>query len=154
MIHNIDEIKRRIISIVESLGIEVVEEKISTAKGILNVRLRVDFPEGGIDITTCANVNRRIVDYLESQGELVPDYTVDVASPGLDRKLKTLRDFQKVRGNSVEVLLKEKVNKKGQWKGRLAEVSEDGISLEINRGKGSTWLFIPYDNIQQGRVLL
>ncbi len=154
MILDIEQIRRKIIAIVESLGLEIVEEKIGTNRGVLNVKLLVDYPEGGIDIDTCGRANRQVVEYLESLSDVVPDYAVEISSPGLDRKLKGRKDFQKVRGQYVEVLLTQKINRKGQWSGRLAEVSEDGISLEIKKGKGTVWLFIPYDKIQQGRIVL
>ncbi len=140
--------------IVESAGVDIVEENVSFLNGVLNLKLLVDFPSGGIDIGTCSRINAQIVDYLEGLQDLIPDYSVEVSSPGLDRKLKTFEDFRRVKNYTVEVLLSNKVAGKGQWKGILEEVNEDHISLRVPKGKGFMWMEIPYKDIQQGRVVL
>ncbi len=148
----LSEIKQKIRQIVDEFGSDIVEESINLINGVLQVKLLVDFPQGGIDIKTCSRINRKISDWLESTP--VADYLVEVSSPGLDRKLKSYDDFRRVRGQNLEVLLLDKVLGKGQWRGRLVEVERDFIVLEVPRGKAVLRLNLPYEKIQQGRILL
>ncbi len=148
------EVIEKVRNIIWSAGLEIVEEVVKDQNGTLYVKFLIDFPSGGIDIGTCERINRQISDYLESVPDLVPDYLVEVSSPGLDRKLKNYDDFKRVRGQKLEVLLREKVAGKGQWEGVLQEIDEEKIVLLVPKGKMEMMVEIPYDRIIYGRVVL
>ncbi len=148
------QVIEKVRNIVLSSGVDIVEEHIKDHNGVLSIRFLVDFPFGGIDLGTCERINRQISDFLESVSDLVPDYTVEVSSPGLDRKLRDYDDFKRVRGREVEVFLKEKVAGKGQWTGRVEEVSEEAIVIAVPKGKGEVRIEIPYDKMVYGRMKL
>lgn len=148
------EVLGKIRNIVLSSGLEIVEETVREQRGALFIKFLVDFPFGGVDIRTCERVNRQISDYLNSVSDLVSDYSIEVSSPGLDRKLKNYADFKRVRGRRLEVLLSERLSGKGQWQGVLREVDEEKIVLSVSRGKSDVMVQIPYRNIVYGRVLL
>ncbi len=148
------EILEKMRNIVLASGLEIIEETVRDQNGSLFVRFLVDFPYGGIDVRTCERVNRQIANYLDSVSDLVPDYSVEVSSPGLDRKLKDYDDFKRMRGQRLEVLLSQKISGKGQWQGVLQEVDEEKIVLSVSRGKSNMMVQIPYENIVYGRVVL
>ncbi len=148
------EVLGKIRNIVLSSGLEIVEETIREQRGVLFVKFLVDFPFGGVDIGTCERVNRQISNYLDSVPDLVPDYSVEISSPGLDRKLRDYDDFKRVRGQKLEVLLSEKVSGKGQWQGVLREIDEGKIVLSVSRGKSDIMVEIPYEKIIYGRIVL
>ena len=65
--------------------------------------------------------------------DLVPgnEYTLEVSSPGLDRKLYGLADYQRFMGNLVKLQTFEPVAGNRHWQGRLTEVNESSVRLDL-----------------------
>ncbi|MHB8303822.1 MAG: ribosome maturation factor [Acidobacteriaceae bacterium] len=65
--------------------------------------------------------------------ELVPgaDYTLEVSSPGLDRKLRDREDYRRFSGSLVKLRTLEPVQGNSHWQGRIANVGTDGFELDI-----------------------
>ena len=83
----------------------------------------------GIDLETCALVSRELSRMLDADDPIVGRYTLEVTSPGLDRSLRTPRDFRRVVGRKVRVVLAL-----GQHEGTLEEVGEDRVRLATPSG--------------------
>ncbi len=97
------------------------------------VRIRADHLSGGITIDECARCNRIIRFYLEEKGFLGQDFELEVSSPGLDTKLKTPFDFQRVRGKTVSLWLSEPWQGKDYIEGVVEKNDENSVTLQ---GKG------------------
>lgn len=100
----IEEIQNALQKIADEMQIEIVEVEFKQGHSpALTVYIDV---EGGVDLNTCEKFHRAIDVVLD---ELDPTfgapYTLNVSSPGLDRPLKTPRDFAKCVGEKVEVKL-------------------------------------------------
>ncbi len=100
----IEEIENALAPIAEEQGLEIVEVEFKQGKEP-SLTVYID-KEGGVDLDACERFHRAIDPVLD---ELDPTfeapYTLNVSSPGLDRPLKTDRDFQKALGQKVEVKL-------------------------------------------------
>lgn len=105
-------------------GVELVEMDIFQAGKRKVVRLFVD-REGGVTVENCAKCSRVLGDALEV-GELIPEaYTLEVSSPGLDRPLKSTRDFERNVGRLLRI-----TREKGKpLSGVLQAVDEDALVL-------------------------
>ncbi len=103
-IREIAEIEKALQPIAEELNIEIVEVEFKQGKEpALTVYIDV---EGGVDLDTCEKFHRAIDPVLdEVDPTFGAPYTLNVSSPGLDRPLKTDRDYQKAMGQKVEVKL-------------------------------------------------
>ena len=102
-------------------------------KPIFNIKVFLD-GDSGITIEKCVQVNRKLYKKLE-EAVLFPagDFSLEVSSAGLDEPLKSLRQYKKNIGRSVEVHFVDGTLKEGVLKGVL----EDGIVLEVATGKPS-----------------
>lgn len=100
----IEEIKAFLEPIAKSMDIELVDVEFKQGKEP-SLTVFID-TETGVDLDTCEKFHRVIDEKLD---ELNPTfdspYTLNVSSPGLDRPIKTERDFQKAMGQKVEVKL-------------------------------------------------
>lgn len=98
------EIQHDLQPIADEMGIEIVEVEFKQGKDpALTVYIDV---EGGVDLDTCEKFHRAIDPVLdETDPTFGAPYTLNVSSPGLDRPLKTDRDYQKCIGKKVEVKL-------------------------------------------------
>ena len=140
-VKSIEEIKAVLQPIADEMNIELVDAEFRQGHSpSLTVYIDTD---GGVDLVTCERFHRGIDGPL---AELDPTfgaaYTLNVSSPGLDRPLKTPRDFEKCRGERVEVKLFAPLKGKKFFEATLLELdggcvilsSEDGeIKLELNR---------------------
>ncbi|HLA53864.1 MAG TPA: hypothetical protein VK618_11180 [Flavitalea sp.] len=97
-----------------------------------NIKVFLD-GDKGISIEKCVAINRQLYRQIE-ESSLFPadDFSLEVSSPGLDEPLKLFRQYKKNLGRKVEVVGKDGV----RLDGLLKEVTEDGILVEEQRGKG------------------
>jgi len=90
----------------------------------------------GITHDDCQVFSRDFGTVLDVE-ELVPgdDYTLEVSSPGLDRKLHGLSDFRRFSGSLVKLQTFEPIAGNRHWQGRLTQVSDSRIILDLNAVK-------------------
>lgn len=124
------KIQREINDIVESLGAELIDFKIFYSSKRCILRCLVDTSEGGIALNSCAKINKKICAYLDESNCLGDNCTVEVNSPGLDRKLKISKDFFRVKGRMVSLWLNEPIEGKEYLEGKVVAVSDAKISLD------------------------
>lgn len=152
-----EELRERISKILrpllESEGYELVEVEVrgSSRRRIVSVYIH---KPGGVTFKDCADVSYMIQPVLEAKGILTGRYTLEVASPGLDRPLKEAADFRRVIGRLVKVRTSEPIAGTNEVKGRLLEVGEEEIELEVERGRSKELLKIPLSKIISGKVEL
>ena len=128
-IKTIEEIQNALQPIADEQSIEIVEVEFKQGKEpALTVYIDVD---GGVDLDTCEKFHRAIDPVLD---EIDPTfgapYTLNVSSPGLDRPLKTARDFDKCIGKKVEVKLFAPMQGKKFFEAVLKGHDENCVYLE------------------------
>jgi ribosome maturation factor RimP len=130
MENNNTVLEAKIREITAEFDAELVEIRISLFNGVTAVHCAVDYPHGGINLETCAHINKAIVGYLEAAALFGEDFSVEVNSPGLDRKLKTALDFKRVSGRVVMLWFDNPVCEKTYWEGEMEFVDGEKISLK------------------------
>ena len=90
----------------------------------------------GITHEDCAEFSRDFGVLLDVE-DLIPgaEYTLEASSPGLDRKLSRLEEFQRFTGSLVKVQTFEPIRNNRHWQGRLTAVAEAIITLDLNAVK-------------------
>lgn len=126
-----EEIKHKIDEIVSAHGAELVELKIFHSAGQYTIRCLIDYPQGGITVEECSSANRDIVSYLELNAILGEGFTVEVNSPGLDRRLTDFKDFLRAQNDVVGVWFSEPVENREYIEGEVVNVNEDKLYLKI-----------------------
>ena len=127
----------------EGLGYELVDLE-SSRSGLL--RVFIDAPRG-ITVEDCARVSNHLTRLFAVEGV---DYErLEVSSPGLDRPLKRLADFERFAGREASVKLKLPVDGQRRFEGRLAGVEEGRVVLEIE-GKRRN---IAFEDIDRARLV-
>lgn len=124
-------------SILKEMGVQLFDLHLIRLKDVFKIQVLVDKPEGGITIDECSLINKHLnEDLIESQ-ILGDEYTIEVSSPGLDRPLKTKKDFFRVVGRKVRFHLLEPQEKKLEYHGTIEEVQEDNIVINLITQNGS-----------------
>lgn len=95
------------------------------------LRVYID-KEGGITIDDCESVSRELSDLLDEADPIEQSYIFEVSSPGVDRPLKTDRDYEKNNGKPVEVKLFSPLEGKKALEGILKGHSKDTVEIEAD----------------------
>lgn len=112
------------------------------------VRITLDRP-GGITLADCQNFSRRLEEQLDAR-DLVPGpYTLEVASPGLDRVLKNEGELEYFKGRDVEVTAREPVDGRRRWIGKLGGLVDGNVMVT---GPAGETFAIPYHQVQRVRL--
>jgi ribosome maturation factor RimP len=116
----------------------------------------------GITHEDCAEFSRDFGVLLDVE-DLIPgaEYTLEASSPGLDRKLSKLEEFQRFRGSLVKVQTFEPIRNNRHWQGRLTTVAEAIVTLDLNavkqnsksRKAGVSTVEIELGNIEKAQLV-
>lgn len=129
----LDEIENALLPIASEQEVEIVEVEFKQGKEPA-LTVYID-KEGGVDLNACEKFHRAIDLVLD---EIDPTfgapYTLNVSSPGLDRPLKTERDFKKCLNEKVEVKLFAPIKGKKFFEAKLVGFDENCVELEDKNG--------------------
>lgn len=121
--------------IANSFGLEIVEVAYEKKSVGMNLTIYID-KKGGVTIDDCEKLHNAIDEPLD---ELDPtngqSYTLNVSSPGLDRELKTDRDFERNIGEVLEINLFKKIGLSKKFVGELKKVDSENIVIVTLKGK-------------------
>lgn len=120
-----------------SAGIEIADVELlgGVGSGSRLVRIYIDKPDG-VTHSDCELISDQVGAILDAE-DVIPGsgYHLEVSSPGVERRLKTPRDFERFAGQSAVVQLRTPVDDRKKWEGVLAGISGNVIRLEASPGK-------------------
>jgi ribosome maturation factor RimP len=166
-----EEIVAKIVEIAERAaepeGIEIVDvELLGSGRGRL-LRIFIDRPQVGVspdrssgDVSAdskhgvshadCEFISQQVGTILDIEDVIPGDsYTLEVSSPGLERKLSKAKDFERFVGQKAKVVLREPVENQRSWIGRLAGISQGIVALEPAAGR---IIHFPLDQVQKANL--
>src|SRR5580704_17676357 len=119
----------------EAEGLEIVEvQRLGAGRGRV-LRIFIDRPEG-VSHADCEFISQQVGTILDVEDVLPGEsYTLEVSSPGLERKLFKEKDFERFVGQKAKVILREPVENQRRWEGKLAGISEGIVALEPTNGR-------------------
>ncbi|MDH5203141.1 MAG: ribosome maturation factor RimP [Nitrospirota bacterium] len=146
----IENVKKKVLKlanqVADGLGIEVVDVELF-GKGKLLLRVIID-REGGVTLGDCESFSRSLEALLDVEDPVPRSYTLEVSSPGLDRPLKDIKDFEKSMGKLARIITKEKIENQNFFLGRIIEVSKGLIRLLVHERE----VMIPFEKIAKARL--
>lgn len=101
-------------------------------------------------VDDCATVSRAISAVLDEKDPISGKYTLEVSSPGLDRPLVNLENFERFTGFEAKIETDIEVEKRKRFKGRIVRVDGNNIVLLMDDRE---WM-IPYNNVVKAKLLL
>lgn len=120
--------------IVESLGMELIEVEYVKEGPSWYLRLYID-KRGGVSIDDCQLVSESVSDAIDAADPISGTYIFEVSSPGLDRPLKTQKDFERYEGELVEVGLYAPLDGVKSFEGKLVGKVDGEIIIVNESGK-------------------
>lgn len=128
---------RRIVEIispvVEDLGFEVVRVRLMGGKS-KTLQIMAERPEGGIEVDDCAAISTAVSATLDVEDPIEDQYTLEVSSPGIDRPLTRLKDFDVWEGYEAKLETDEMIDGRRRFKGVLEGTEGDEVLIAIPEG--------------------
>ncbi|PYR19906.1 MAG: ribosome maturation factor [Acidobacteria bacterium] len=123
-------------------GLEIFDVQFRREAPGMILRVQIDRPgpaasaEESVSVEDCARVSRDLSAVLDVEDVVPTAYTLEVSSPGLDRPLRRPDDYRRFAGRRAKVVMRERVDGQGFFKGRLGGV--DGAEVVIDADDGRT----------------
>jgi ribosome maturation factor RimP len=117
--------------ILKERGMELVDLEVGRKGGRLLARFFVDRIEGGITVEDCAEINRELGHMLDVEDPIEESYILEVSSPGINRRLRKLKDFKRFLGETITVKTRQKMNDRKRFQGTLLNADEEGITMMV-----------------------
>jgi ribosome maturation factor RimP len=116
-------------------GIEAVEVELLGGGNSRVLRIYIDKP-AGVTHADCEFISQHVGTILDVE-DVIPGgaYTLEVSSPGVERKLTRPADFERFKGQKVKLALREPIDNQKRWEGTLADFGGGTITLEAAPGK-------------------
>jgi ribosome maturation factor RimP len=143
----IAQVKDLIEPLCEAEGMEIVHFEYQREAGGKILRLYIDRP-GGVTLDDCVHISRQSGDLLDVYFENTGPYSLEVSSPGPNRPLGKKLDFERFKGNRVNIKTAQPVDGKQKFKGVLMGISEEIVKLSVD----DKTVAIPYQEITMARL--
>ena len=150
---NREEVTAKVLEIAErvgaSEGLEIVEVQLLGGGGARVLRIFIDKPEG-VTHADCETISQNVGTILDVE-DVIPGarYTLEVSSPGVERKLTKPRDFERFVGQKVKVALRQPIENQRHFMGTLKSFAEGILTLEPSPGKSVQF---PLDQVEKANL--
>jgi ribosome maturation factor RimP len=132
----------------DSEGLELVHVEYQREPGGRILRLYID-QAGGVALDDCVNVSRQLNDVLDVYLDDIGSYNLEVTSPGPERPLSKLQDYERFKGRKVKIRTWQPVNNQKNFTGIISGVAADHIELSSNEKT----VVIPFGDISKARLV-
>jgi ribosome maturation factor RimP len=134
--------------VAEPEGIEIVEIELKGGGKNRFLRISIDKPEG-VTHGDCELISHQVGTILDVEDVVPGAYTLEVSSPGVERKLQKYKDFERFIGKKIKAILREPVENSRRWEGTLASCADGLINLEVAEGKT---IQFPFDQVEKANL--
>ena len=150
-------IDRRIAEIVtpviEDMGFEVVRIRLMTGKES-TLQIMAQKPDGTIEVEDCARISTEVSATLDVEDPILDAYTLEVSSPGIDRPLTRMKDFDQWSGYVAKLETDELIDGRRRFKGELAGTEGDEVLIEIEEHGKPVTIGLRFDWLTDAKLVL
>ncbi len=129
-------------------GVELIDVEMDG--GVL--RLTVD-RDGGLDLDVISGLTRRISRLLDDEDPIPGRYTLEVSSPGLERRLRTPAHFRRAVGEQVNLRTAPGTEAGRRLRGTLVAADDEGITVRVGAGDDAPIHTLGHDQIERARTV-
>ncbi len=119
--------------VVEDMGFEVVRVRLMSGKETI-LQIMVQRPDGQIEVDECGQVSTALSATLDVEDPILDVYNLEVSSPGIDRPLTRMKDFDQWDGFEAKIETDELIDGRRRFKGQLAGTEGDEVLITIPEG--------------------
>ncbi len=135
--------------VIEDLGFELVRVRLMAGK-TRTLQIMAERPEGDIEVDDCARISTAVSAILDVEDPIEDNYTLEVSSPGIDRPLTRLKDFDTWAGYEAKLETAEMIDGRRRFKGTLAGTEGSEVLIEIAEGT----IGLQFDWLTEAKLVL
>ena len=135
--------------VLEDMGYELVRVRLMGGE-TPTLQIMADKPEGGIEVDDCATISTAVSAVLDVEDPITEAYTLEVSSPGIDRPLTRLKDFEAFEGYEARLETAELIDGRKRFKGVLAGVEGDEVLINVAEGT----IGLKFDWLSEAKLIL
>lgn len=144
----VDTVTRLADPLCSAEGLELVHVEYQREPGGVTLRLYLDKP-GGVTMDDCIDISRQLEDILDVHALDLPPYRLEVSSPGVDRPVGKLEDFERFQGQRAKIRTATAVNGRKNFTGVLDGVVGETVNLRADEVQVS----IDFNDILKARLI-
>ena len=139
--------------VIEGLGFELVRIRLMGGN-TKTLQIMADRPEGGIDVEDCGAISTAVSATLDVEDPIEEAYNLEVSSPGIDRPLTRLKDFDVWEGYEARIETAEQIDGRKRFKGILRGTEGDEALIEIEADGEQVVIGLNFDLLADAKLIL
>lgn len=139
--------------VIEGMGFELVRIRLMGGQ-TKTLQIMAERPEGGIEVDDCARISTAVSAVLDVEDPLEDAYTLEVSSPGIDRPLTRLKDFETFEGYEARIETTDMIDGRRRFKGVLAGVEGEEVLLNLDQQGETVTVGLHYDWLADAKLVL
>ena len=139
--------------VIEGLGFELVRIRLMGGKTRI-LQIMAERPEGGIVVEDCARISTAVSAILDVEDPVEDNYILEVSSPGIDRPLTRLKDFDMWQGYEARIETQELIDGRRRFKGTLSGTEGDEVLIEIEEAGAPVTIGLQFDWLADAKLVL
>ena len=145
--------------VADSVGYEIVRLRLMGGAEQRRLQIMAERPlqedgsGGDMNVEDCAKLSRAISEVMDAADPISGEYTLEVSSPGVDRPLTRLKDFDTYAGLEVRIELDRVAEGRKRFKGELAGVEDGQVGLNLE-GEDDTTVYFPFEWLVDAKLVL
>ncbi len=142
--------------VIEDMGFEIVRIRVMGGN-TKTLQIMAERPDGGIEVDECARISTAVSATLDVEDPLDDAYTLEVSSPGIDRPLTRLKDFETWEGYEARIETTEMIDGRRRFKGILAGIEGDEVLINISEdgaGGEPVTIGLHFDWLSDAKLIL
>ena len=135
----------------EAMGFDLVRVRLSGRDGDRTLQVMAEPSDGGeMNVQHCTELSEAISALLDVEDPVPGRYNLEVSSPGIDRPLVKVADYERFAGFEATVETKQALDGRKKFRGRIAGVNGENIQMECDGGNAA----LPFDEIRRASLVI
>ena len=139
--------------VIEDLGFELVRVRLMTGKES-TLQIMAQRPDGTIEVDDCGEISTAVSAVLDVEDPIVEAYTLEVSSPGIDRPLTRLKDFDQWAGYVAKIETTELIDGRRRFKGTLAGTEGDEVLITLDDQAEEITIGLKFEWLSDAKLVL
>ena len=137
--------------VAEACGYEIVRLRLMGG-ATRRLQIMAERPDGDMNVEDCTRLSRAVSEVLDAADPISGEYTLEVSSPGIDRPLTRLKDFETYEGFEARIELDRLAENRKRFRGILAGVEGQNVGIDLE-GEAETAM-VPFAWIVEAKLML
>ncbi|SLN32855.1 ribosome maturation factor RimP [Roseisalinus antarcticus] len=139
--------------VIEDMGFELVRVRLMGGQAPI-LQIMVQRPDGQIEVDECAQVSTAVSAVMDVEDPILDAYTLEVSSPGIDRPLTRLKDFDRWKDHVAKIETTELIDGRKRFKGVLEGTEGSEILIEIEEAGAPVTIGLEFEWLSDAKLVL